>query len=285
MFAAIIAHRGGRRGDRHPDPQRRPVGRVDDRPRRVRRRRPARPRRSSTCPAAIAFGIGLGLVLGMINGVLVAVLGVPVDRRDARDAVRIYRGFDFLIAGGKQVTLTELPAGYTELARETIIGIPIFVWLALDRHRRRRDHPAADHDRPAGLRGRQQPRGGRDPRDPDSPVVFSVFSVVRPARRRRRRPVGHGVRDDQRDRGDRRRAPGHRRRGRRRREHLRWIGDRRRRRRSVRSSSASSRTRSSCCGCRSSGCRRSTALVILIAVWLDARSCAPRPAPRSAPDG
>ena len=34
----------------------------------------------------------------------------------------IYRGIDFLIAGGKQVTLTELPPGYTDPAAATVLG-------------------------------------------------------------------------------------------------------------------------------------------------------------------
>ena len=34
---------------------------------------------------------------------------------------------DFLIAGGKQVTLTELPPGYTDGATANVAGIPVFV--------------------------------------------------------------------------------------------------------------------------------------------------------------
>ena len=43
----------------------------------------------------------------------------------------IYRGIDFLLAGGKQVTLTELPPGYTDAARGDVVGHP-----ALRPHRR-----------------------------------------------------------------------------------------------------------------------------------------------------
>lgn len=81
-------------------------------------------------PAAMAFGVGLGLVLGMINGLVVAVMRVP-SIVATLGTLSIYRGFDFLIAGGKQVTLTELPAGYTNAARDTVLGIPIFVAIAL----------------------------------------------------------------------------------------------------------------------------------------------------------
>jgi len=81
-------------------------------------------------PAAIAFGIGLGLVLGMINGFVVAVMRVPAIVATL-GTLSIYRGVDFLLAGGKQVTLTELPSGYTDAATATILGIPLFVVIAV----------------------------------------------------------------------------------------------------------------------------------------------------------
>ncbi|HSS35039.1 MAG TPA: ABC transporter permease [Patescibacteria group bacterium] len=82
-------------------------------------------------PAAIAFGIGLGLVLGMVNGLLVAWLRVP-SIVATLGTLSIYRGFAFLVAGGKQVTLTDLPAGYTDPARATVLGIvPLFLVIAV----------------------------------------------------------------------------------------------------------------------------------------------------------
>jgi rhamnose transport system permease protein len=81
-------------------------------------------------PLAMAFGVGLGLVLGMINGFIVAVLRVP-SIVATLGTLSIYRGIDFLIAGGKQVTATQLPAGYTAIARATVLGIPVFVIVAV----------------------------------------------------------------------------------------------------------------------------------------------------------
>jgi ribose/xylose/arabinose/galactoside ABC-type transport system permease subunit len=81
-------------------------------------------------PAAMLVGIGLGLVLGMMNGFIVAVLRVP-SIVATLGTLSIYRGIDFLLAGGKQVTLTSLPAGYTEIARSTFAGIPVFVLVAV----------------------------------------------------------------------------------------------------------------------------------------------------------
>jgi rhamnose transport system permease protein len=81
-------------------------------------------------PAAMAFGIGLGLVLGMINGVIVVGFRVP-SIVATLGTLSIYRGIDFLLAGGKQVTLTDLPPGYTDGARSTLLGIPVFVLIAI----------------------------------------------------------------------------------------------------------------------------------------------------------
>jgi rhamnose transport system permease protein len=81
-------------------------------------------------PAAMAFGVLLGLGLGMINGFVVAVLRVPAIVATL-GALSIYRGVDFLLAGGSQVTLTELPAGYTDAATARIVGIPLFVLIAV----------------------------------------------------------------------------------------------------------------------------------------------------------
>ena len=81
-------------------------------------------------PLAMAFGVALGLVLGMINGIIVAVFRVP-SIVATLGTLSIYRGVDFLLAGGKQVTLTELPPGYTSAARSTLVGIPVFVLIAV----------------------------------------------------------------------------------------------------------------------------------------------------------
>lgn len=80
-------------------------------------------------PLAIAVGIGLGLVLGIVNGVLVAVLRVPAIVATL-GTLSVYRGLVYLLAGGKQVTLTDLPPGYTDMARATIQGVPVFVVIA-----------------------------------------------------------------------------------------------------------------------------------------------------------
>ena len=80
-------------------------------------------------PIAMLLGVLLGLVLGMINGFVVAVLRVP-SIVATLGTLSVYRGFVLLIAGGKQVTLTDLPVGYTDAARATVAGLPLFLVIA-----------------------------------------------------------------------------------------------------------------------------------------------------------
>ena len=81
-------------------------------------------------PLAMAFGVGLGLVLGIVNGVIVVVFRVP-SIVATLGTLSIYRGIDFLVAGGKQVTATQLPPEYLALARATVVGIPLFLVVAV----------------------------------------------------------------------------------------------------------------------------------------------------------
>jgi rhamnose transport system permease protein len=79
---------------------------------------------------AIAFGLGLGLVLGMINGVVVTVFRVPAIVATL-GTLSIFRGIDYLVAGSHQVPLASLPDGFTDAARDAVFGIPVFVLLVV----------------------------------------------------------------------------------------------------------------------------------------------------------
>jgi rhamnose transport system permease protein len=81
-------------------------------------------------PGAIALGIGLGLVLGMINGVIVTMFRVPAIVATL-GTLSLFRGVDYLIAGSHQVPLAALPPGFSDTARDSILGVPIFVLVAL----------------------------------------------------------------------------------------------------------------------------------------------------------
>ena len=81
-------------------------------------------------PAAWAVGLGLGLLLGMANGVIVTVFRVP-SIVAGLGTLSVYRGLDFYVANGHQVSLAQLPPGYSDPAAQTFLGIPLFVLLAI----------------------------------------------------------------------------------------------------------------------------------------------------------
>src|SRR5437879_2808556 len=78
---------------------------------------------------AIAVGCALGLGLGALNGLIVAVARVPaiVARLGT---LYVYRGLDFLIAGGKQVSAIDLPHDYLGIASSSVLGIPTLIVAA-----------------------------------------------------------------------------------------------------------------------------------------------------------
>jgi rhamnose transport system permease protein len=81
-------------------------------------------------PAAMGYGVGLGLVMGVINGGIVTLFRVPAIVATL-GTMSLYRGFTFLIAGGRQVSLSDLPPAYIELARATVLGVPLLVVVAI----------------------------------------------------------------------------------------------------------------------------------------------------------
>jgi rhamnose transport system permease protein len=81
-------------------------------------------------PAAIAMGLVVGLVLGMINGFVIAFLRVPAIVATL-GTLSIFRGIDYFIAGSHQVPVAGLPAGFTDLAGDDLLGIPIFVLVTV----------------------------------------------------------------------------------------------------------------------------------------------------------
>jgi rhamnose transport system permease protein len=81
-------------------------------------------------PAAWALGIGLGLGLGMINGVIIAIFRVP-SIVATLGTLSIYRGLTYWVAAGREITNSDLPAGYTDPSSQTVLGIPVFVIVAV----------------------------------------------------------------------------------------------------------------------------------------------------------
>jgi rhamnose transport system permease protein len=81
-------------------------------------------------PAAWLVGVGLGLALGMANGVIITLLRVP-SLVATLGTLSVFRGLDFFVAGGHEVNLADLPAGYSDAASQAFFGVPLFVILAV----------------------------------------------------------------------------------------------------------------------------------------------------------
>ncbi len=81
-------------------------------------------------PAAWLVGIGAGLALGMFNGLIITMFRLP-SIVVTLGTLSIYRGLVFIIAGGKQINLVDLPRGYSDPATQTVFGVPVFVLVAL----------------------------------------------------------------------------------------------------------------------------------------------------------
>ncbi|MBV9168742.1 MAG: ABC transporter permease [Chloroflexi bacterium] len=79
---------------------------------------------------AIAVGIVLGLLLGVLNGAIVTLFRVP-SIVATLGTLSVYRGFAYLIAGGGQISLSDLPPEYIALARASALGVPLYVVLAI----------------------------------------------------------------------------------------------------------------------------------------------------------
>src|SRR5438132_1837581 len=81
-------------------------------------------------PLAMAYGVGLGLVLGIVNGLIVSLFRVPAIVATL-GTMSVYRGFTFFLAGGRQVSLSDLPPEYIRLARASLFGVPLFVIIGV----------------------------------------------------------------------------------------------------------------------------------------------------------
>jgi rhamnose transport system permease protein len=77
----------------------------------------------------IVLGILLGAGLGVINGLLVTVGKVPAIVATL-GTLYIFRGADFTIAGGKEVSASDVPDAYLNLATNRVAGIPALILFA-----------------------------------------------------------------------------------------------------------------------------------------------------------
>lgn len=80
-------------------------------------------------PGAVLAGCALGLALGACNGFIVTVGRVPAIVATL-GTLYVYRGLDFFVAGGKEVSAIDLPRGYLGLATATVLGVNVLILCA-----------------------------------------------------------------------------------------------------------------------------------------------------------
>jgi len=78
----------------------------------------------------VFIGIAVGGVLGMLNGLLVAALGIP-PIVVTLGTMLVFRGLTFMIAQGKWVHDYEMSSSFLALPNVPILGVPMLVWIAL----------------------------------------------------------------------------------------------------------------------------------------------------------
>lgn len=71
----------------------------------------------------LALACGVGLVCGVINGLVVTVGRVPAIVVTL-GTLALFRGFDSLVAHGKQISADQVPAGWLDLTNRSFVGIP-----------------------------------------------------------------------------------------------------------------------------------------------------------------
>lgn len=73
-------------------------------------------------PLIICASMLTGLVLGMFNAVLIALLGIP-SIVVSLGAMAIYRGMVFVLSGGQWVNSQEMPASFTAFPLDRLVGV------------------------------------------------------------------------------------------------------------------------------------------------------------------
>ena len=74
-------------------------------------------------PVVFLVGLGIGLVCGMANGLMVAVGRVP-SLVVTLATLYIFRGIGILIVGGGEVVAQSLPSGFIAIPQANVLGIP-----------------------------------------------------------------------------------------------------------------------------------------------------------------
>lgn len=80
--------------------------------------------------AMLVIGIGLGMLLGALNGVLIALAKVP-SLVVTLGTLYIFRGVDFAWAQGQQISPSNLPQAFLDLGSGSLVGLPFLALVAL----------------------------------------------------------------------------------------------------------------------------------------------------------
>ena len=78
----------------------------------------------------ILTGIVTGLLLGMINGALIAYLGIP-PIVVTLGTLAVFRGMIIIIAGGDQVNASEMGVAFQSFPKQVWLGLTSPVWIAI----------------------------------------------------------------------------------------------------------------------------------------------------------
>ena len=78
----------------------------------------------------IAVAIGIGIVCGLINGLIVAYGGVP-SIVVTLGTLAIYRGIDSVVASGVQFSTNDVPPAWVRWAIHETFGVSTIVWIAV----------------------------------------------------------------------------------------------------------------------------------------------------------
>jgi rhamnose transport system permease protein len=78
----------------------------------------------------ILAGVITGLVLGLINGGLIAFLGIP-PIVVTLGTLAVYRGMIIIIAKGDQVNASEMGVGFQAFPKDAFLGLTSPVWIAI----------------------------------------------------------------------------------------------------------------------------------------------------------
>ncbi|WP_293861452.1 ABC transporter permease [uncultured Alsobacter sp.] len=81
-------------------------------------------------PLVILLAVVTGLALGLVNGALIAGVGLP-PIVVTLGTLSIYRGLIFVIAGGQWVTSQGMSEAFLAFPKLTVLGLSSLVWVAL----------------------------------------------------------------------------------------------------------------------------------------------------------